>query len=236
MKNFTQIPNEICREKNLTPNEKAILIFIRSFNPSWPSYDDIKEGTGLSRKTVGILLKELKKQNIITWSSGRTGLNNTYSMLPIDQWKLVPLNLKNKKNGQKRPRKGISTRHQSTTPIIASNNTNRIRLEDSISSTSTRLLSSSSIAENETTENCSPSFDELGALGLSQILNQVENIIQSLGAHKSDAEDAIFSLLNENRHIKIPFEKIEELLLSDNCNFKVIEKYRAELSKIGALQ
>ena len=82
-RNFTIIFNEIivCRVISLTAFR--IFCFLKRFGPRiYPSYNRISEGTGLSKSTISLAIKELCARNILTYRKGssRTQLANEYKI------------------------------------------------------------------------------------------------------------------------------------------------------------
>lgn len=114
MSNFTILPNEACRDKNLTPYERSVLGYLHSLHPCYPSYEDIGAATGISRSKVSEILHDLKAQGVITWVQGNSkGFNNEYTIRPSSEWRLVP-----KKAKPSKIRKSMRKRGQSANPPI----------------------------------------------------------------------------------------------------------------------
>ena len=111
MNNFTQISNDIIKNKDLTPYEKSVLGVLKSFNPCYPSYNDIAKYSGMSISKAKKTVQQLKDQNIITYIPGKTRVgkwHNEYTINPSGDWILASLNTKIKKIGIKKT-KSINT-------------------------------------------------------------------------------------------------------------------------------
>lgn len=65
-RDFTKIPNHVIKDPSLSPYAKAIYILIKSYSPSYPSYNRIMEQTGIgSRSTINKGLSDLKAKGLI---------------------------------------------------------------------------------------------------------------------------------------------------------------------------
>lgn len=89
-KNFTLVPNKLCRAANISPAAKAVFLLLASYNPSFPSYAHIKTITGLSSKTISKAIKQLKEARMITSTRGnqRNGPNK-YQILDESLWPVL---------------------------------------------------------------------------------------------------------------------------------------------------
>lgn len=105
MINFTQISNNVIRNPLLTPYEKVVLGVIQSFSPSFPSYSIIAKYSGMSVSKAKEVVKELVRQNVLVYIKGKSRVgkwNNEYSIKPSSEWRLAPLNTKNRKFDRKK--------------------------------------------------------------------------------------------------------------------------------------
>jgi DNA-binding Lrp family transcriptional regulator len=62
---FVKIPLRIMHDDTLTPFDKVVYGVIRSFNPSFPSYEKIAKLANMSRSQVAISIKSLEYFGII---------------------------------------------------------------------------------------------------------------------------------------------------------------------------
>jgi len=66
-KPYTQIPNEAIRDTRIGPYEKVILFNLISLGRRvYPTYDDLRSWTGMSRERVWKSLKILEAKGMIT--------------------------------------------------------------------------------------------------------------------------------------------------------------------------
>lgn len=92
MKNFTKIPQKIIMSSALDVYELRILCVLLSFKPCYPSYENLKKFTGISRDKINKVLRSLKDKNIIDWKKGNSRkLSNEYYICPVTTWNLTGL-------------------------------------------------------------------------------------------------------------------------------------------------
>ena len=82
---YAKFEKSIWKDTQIKGNEKYILIYLISYHNkklgySFPTYEQIQEGTGISRNTVAKLLKSLENKGYITRDKYKTkgGWNNIY--------------------------------------------------------------------------------------------------------------------------------------------------------------
>lgn len=103
-KGQTFINNSIIRNPDLTPNEKALLNVLLSYNPCFPSVKQLVKLTAMGKTAVHDTKEGLRCQNVIVWKKGNSkGHNNLYRVLPEPQWKLIPIAQKRSRKNQTSP-------------------------------------------------------------------------------------------------------------------------------------
>lgn len=65
MKGFIMIPNWVVTRSDLSPYDKTIIMVLSTFHPTFPSYQKIREYTGLSYDRINKSLHKLEEANII---------------------------------------------------------------------------------------------------------------------------------------------------------------------------
>ena len=77
--NFTQIHNSVIRTPKLTPYDKTIYMLIKSFDPSFPSYETIMKITGIrSRTTLSGSFERLEKYKLVLRNRSNERRSNLY--------------------------------------------------------------------------------------------------------------------------------------------------------------
>ncbi len=90
---YTAVPTAILREPRLTPTEKAVLLYLGTFDKAYPSKPHIMDATGIrSVATITATLKALRSLKVITWKQGAQGRCNVYTLLEQSQWNLESRN------------------------------------------------------------------------------------------------------------------------------------------------
>ena len=93
---FTQVPNEVIEDSSLTIQARMVYIALLSkawtSNTAFPGHKFLAEMMGVSTKTIGKYLKELRSVNLISWK--RQGLNKT-NLYTLNKWKSSGLEGKN---------------------------------------------------------------------------------------------------------------------------------------------
>ena len=114
---FVQVPNQIARCPDLSPSEFRVLVALMSLKPCYPSYEDLARWTGLNRKTVGRVLKELKTKKVLKWKRGHSGgKNNEYFVQPFEKWTRSSRDKKGPKLGTKVDLQNILIRETNIEP------------------------------------------------------------------------------------------------------------------------
>ena len=76
------IKNDIFRNPTISPNERSIYGFLKSFNPCYTSYKAIRSGTGISGKsTISKTLLKLELKRLIK-KERRPNLRSTFYTFP----------------------------------------------------------------------------------------------------------------------------------------------------------
>lgn len=83
--NYIKLDKEILKDKKLKSNEKLVLIYLIGYNNSelnysFPTYNQIKEDTGISIKTLAKIFNSLEDKGYIKRANNpnRSGRNNVY--------------------------------------------------------------------------------------------------------------------------------------------------------------
>lgn len=90
-KNFAKIPNILFRTTALSGNAKLLLGYLYTYGKRcYPAYTTIVEHLGLSKPTLSAAVKELERQNVLSYKrgSGRSKKSNEYTIRPVSDWKL----------------------------------------------------------------------------------------------------------------------------------------------------
>jgi len=232
---FTKIPNDdVCRNGNLTSEEKNVLVAIGSYDPCFPSLSQIVKDTGLCRGKVNSVIKQLEAQKIITKKKGskRQRKNNTYSIHDSSQWKLLPIEKKNRrknKQPKKRPQKsilrtGVSSHHKP--PITPSKNTNKGILTNNNKDQSTIDTSSAesfnSASPDNITDPSSNNNKSVHNTNQSPIdeFESFANTVTNTGANSEHSKDAFKQFAASSIKTKYSFSDIEEILVGDGiCDY-----------------
>jgi len=83
--NFTQIPNELIYDPNVTPSEFRVCAALLSFgygaNPIFPSQALVSKKIGVSDRTVRYKISSLKKKGYLTYNRRGFNKSNQYNFL-----------------------------------------------------------------------------------------------------------------------------------------------------------
>jgi hypothetical protein len=88
---FAQIPNILFRTEALSPNAKLLLGYLYTFGKRcFPAQSTIVKHLGISKPTVIKAIKELQRQNILSYvkGAGRRAKANEYTIMPVSEWRL----------------------------------------------------------------------------------------------------------------------------------------------------
>lgn len=69
---FTKVDNEFIRNNDLPPADFFLYLYLRTFNPCYPSYAVIHRDTGLSNQTISNAIKNLVSCRLITYERGNS--------------------------------------------------------------------------------------------------------------------------------------------------------------------
>lgn len=86
---FTKVSNLIARSPDLSLSAFRVFVFLRSFNPSFPSWERISSGTGIvSGSTISKAIAELERLCIVVKGIHSNGRSNSYVFQPEYLWKI----------------------------------------------------------------------------------------------------------------------------------------------------
>lgn len=77
---YLKVSISLVRKKKLTSKELHVYLALLTFNPCYPSHAALMRVTRMSRNTLVKTLNGLKKKKIVSWDTGRKGLNNFYHL------------------------------------------------------------------------------------------------------------------------------------------------------------
>lgn len=79
--NYFQVPNSVFDELDLTPHERAVLLYLlRLGQHCYPSHAKIAKKTGIGTSSVKKALNSLFGKGLIFWKSGHTNQSNVYTL------------------------------------------------------------------------------------------------------------------------------------------------------------
>lgn len=215
---FTQVPNEVIKDSYLTIQARMIYIFILSkawtSNKAFPGHKLIAETMGVSTKTVGKYLQELKTADLISWK--RRGLNKT-NLYTLNKWKTSGL------EGKNLPVKEVSiitSKNGSQLPI------NKTQIKKTKSERANTLSNDKRAGKEkevnymEIIDTCKPYLEEV-SLQTGVSLHDVRGVLKKMASYYS-AEGRSFSnwiakLTNwvlkdlEDERLELDFFVIEEI-------------------------
>lgn len=233
---YTKIPNEeVCRNPNLTVEEKALILSIASRNPSYPSIDDLRHDTGLCRSMVNKWKKSLQKQNVIDWVSGHSnGKSNLYTIRPSSEWRVLPIEQKKRKKS-----KSTSSTQSDPSPQTEPSPRSAPTEEESKS-----IFKRRSVSNAATRTDSSPPC-ESPIIPINKINNDINNTIdirvESSNDSTPDSIGRLNQVSNRNKYSIFEFKKYCEFLgpNSQDCQYylyqliKSDENFRINFSEIA---
>jgi predicted transcriptional regulator len=138
MNNFTQVPNEILENKDLTIYEKAILAYLLKFKPCYPKIEQICEDCDIGKTKANEVIQQLQQQNIIKVKKNSGHWHNEYFIQPVDQWQIV-------RRADKKKKKIIAVRTATSSQGDHPYNKTKINHTNLISNISSKDVTTSSL-------------------------------------------------------------------------------------------